>query len=277
MADQKISDMASAAPATGAEMVEVVQGGVNKRLTTQQIADLGAGAVASVTGQNNAVDTTDPANPVVRNNVRVVTGADNSEIGDNNGLVIFNSATPFDFTLDQLAANTKISFLNYGAGAVTFIAGSGVTITGGTVLIEADGTSYPSALVIYDTLTTPRVVSGGVGSQLTRETVDVSGGTITLDFDDRKERLFIGSASFGTPKTIALANDTAALCMNFKFNFSNVAAVLTFPTTFTMQTLDSLRWNDGAHTFTPSATGLHVFTATYDGTDWHLTASGPYS
>jgi hypothetical protein len=61
MADKKISEMTDAAPATGAEMIEVVQGGVNKRLTTQQIADLGGGAVDSVNGDTGVVvlDATD--------------------------------------------------------------------------------------------------------------------------------------------------------------------------------------------------------------------------
>lgn len=208
---------------------------------------------------------------------RVVTGADNSEQADDNAIVILNSATPFNFTLDQLTAASRISLLNVGAGAVTLVAGTGVTITGDTVLAGAFGTSYPSALVFYHTATTPRVVAGGAASQLDLETVDVSGGTITLDFEGEKERMFVGSASFGTPKTIALDNEENALCMNFKFNLSNVAAVLTFPTSFSMQTLDSVRWNDGAHTFTPASTGLHVFSATFDGTDWHLIASGPFS
>src|SRR5690606_15475672 len=40
MANAKISDLAAATALTGSELVEVVQGGVNKRSTTQGIADL---------------------------------------------------------------------------------------------------------------------------------------------------------------------------------------------------------------------------------------------
>lgn len=120
------------------------------------------------------------------------------------------------------------------------------------------------------------ILSMVTSSLLTLETVDVSGGTITLDLNSIDQMMYVGSASFGTPKTIALSNATNGLVIDFKFNLSNVAAVLTFPTSFTMQTTD-LRWNDGAHTFTPSATGKHEFSATFDGTDWDLKITNPYA
>lgn len=57
MANLKISELASAGALAGTELVEVVQGGVNKQTTTQEIADLGVGggAVASVNGQTGVV------------------------------------------------------------------------------------------------------------------------------------------------------------------------------------------------------------------------------
>lgn len=57
MADQKISELAAAAALDGSESVEVVQGGVNVKTTTQDIADLGGGggAVDSVNGQTGVV------------------------------------------------------------------------------------------------------------------------------------------------------------------------------------------------------------------------------
>lgn len=104
----------------------------------------------------NVIDTVLIAN-------RTVTGADAIVQLDENRLIIFNSATPFDFTLDQLTAGTKVSFINYGVGDVTFIAGSGVTVTGNptAVLSGVADDIISSALVIYDTTTTPRVISGG--------------------------------------------------------------------------------------------------------------------
>lgn len=46
MADVKISALTAASALTGAELVEVVQGGVNKKSTTQGIADLAASSAA---------------------------------------------------------------------------------------------------------------------------------------------------------------------------------------------------------------------------------------
>lgn len=97
---------------------------------------------------------------------RTVTGADAIVQSDDNSLIIFNSATPFNFTLDQLTANSKISFINIGAGAVTFVAGSGVTVSGSAILTASAGTAYPTAIVFYHTATTPRAITGGNGGQL---------------------------------------------------------------------------------------------------------------
>lgn len=111
-------------------------------------------------------------------------------------------------------------------------------------------------------------------------TTSTAGGTITLDMNSQVQRMFVGSTSFGTAKAIALSNDTdafesaIALVFNLVLTLTNAAAVLTFPISFTMQ--DS-RWNDVAHTFTPIGTGKHEFSATWDGTDWNLKATYPYS
>lgn len=43
MPNQKISDLPAASALTGAKLAEIVQGGTNKKTTTQDIADLGAG------------------------------------------------------------------------------------------------------------------------------------------------------------------------------------------------------------------------------------------
>jgi hypothetical protein len=48
MADKKISELPVATAPTGTELMEVVQGGVNKQLTAQDIADLGGGGGTSI-------------------------------------------------------------------------------------------------------------------------------------------------------------------------------------------------------------------------------------
>lgn len=294
----------------GDELVAVSKNGEAARLTAQQIADLGGGGGGDVT-------------TAMFRRTRVVTGADAAIQLDDNGLIILNSASDFDFTLDQLTADlaglqtTRISFINIGAGVVTFIAGAGVTITGNEELLGASGDTFTTAMVYYDTATTPRVVQGGGGSGGgggggtitavsgttdritssggTTPQIDISatydasivtaiftalapyvlgsasastaGGTITLDMDSRVQKIFVGSASFGTAKAIALSNTTNSLVLSLFLNLTNVAAVLTFPSSFTMPTWDN-RWSDGAHTFTPASTGVYEFSAVFNGTDW---------
>lgn len=250
--DKRITELpAATTPLVGTEKAEIVQGGVNKQV---DVSELGGSSLG-----------TD----------RTVTGASASIQADNNSLVTFNSATPFNFTLDQLTADTKISFVNIGAGAVTLIAGTGVTITGEVIIPAAVGTDYPSAFVKYYTTTTPRVFNG-TSNRLDLHTADTSGATITLDFELKMERMFIGSASFATAKTIALSNDGNALVLNFVCTITNVAGTVDFPTTFTMQTTDS-RWTDASHRFTPATTGKHEFSATWDGTDWNLKVTNAYA
>jgi len=68
MADLKISELAAASALTGTELVELVQGGVNKRTTTQEIADLGAGGggtVTSVSGTTDRITSTGGTTPVI--------------------------------------------------------------------------------------------------------------------------------------------------------------------------------------------------------------------
>jgi hypothetical protein len=189
---------------------------------------------------------------------RTVTGTDACVQGDDNSLIIFNSATPFNFTLDQLTTNSKFTFYNKGAGAVTFVNGSGVTTDGPLVLDGAVGNLIPTGTIVFESATTPRVIAG-TSDSIDLTTVSTAGGTITLDYALKQQRVFEGSASFATPKTIAEDNETNARAGEAGFDITNVAGVLTFPSDFTMPVSDA-RWDDGAKTFTPDATGFHVFT-----------------
>lgn len=106
--------------------------------------------------------------------------------------------------------------------------------------------------------------------------VSTAGATVTLDFASKIQRLFVGSASFSSSKTIALSNTTNALVLNLVVTITNLAGTVIFPSTFTMQAVDR-RWDDSTHTFTPNETGKHEFSATWDGTDWNLKVSYAYS
>ena len=93
----------------------------------------------------------DPESKIITS--RDVTTASASVQSDNKRIVWLNSGTAFDFTLDQLTTNTVIDFVNIGAGTVTFINGTGVTLVGTATLV-----SGATATVIYRSTTSPYVI-----------------------------------------------------------------------------------------------------------------------
>ena len=108
--------------------------------------------------------------------------------------------------------------------------------------------------------------------------VSTTGGTITLAFNYQNERVFVGSASFATPKTIALSETDVsgtqvAARIEFDFTITNVAAVLTTPSTFRSS---DIRWDGTGKTVTFGETGAYKIIATWDGTIWRMDISNPY-
>lgn len=207
---------------------------------------------------------------------RSITANDSVIQADDNAWLVINSATPITITLDSLTALSKFSIINIGAGEVTFANGSGVTKTGASKLRGQVGADIPMAVVFYTTSTTPAVGAGT--NDLDQTIVVTSGGTIDLDLNNQPGRMFVGDASFASAKSITISNDGEGLIINFKFILTNVAAVLTFPDAFQMQTNDG-RWNNTPpKTFTPAATGKHEFSATYDiqNLTWELKATNQY-
>lgn len=68
MANKKISELpAATVPLSGAELMEVVQGGINKQVAKSDVATGGGGTVTSLTGTTNRIDVdlTNPAVPVI--------------------------------------------------------------------------------------------------------------------------------------------------------------------------------------------------------------------
>ena len=102
-------------------------------------------------------------------------------------------------------------------------------------------------------------------------TPSTASGTITFDFELKQKRTFWGSAGFATPKTIAFANDSEAKEFYFVLNITSGAAILTFPSTVTM---DDSRWEaTGAKEWEPSGTGSFKGHAIFDGTNWNIDIS----
>lgn len=126
---------------------------------------------------------------------RTVTGTDAIVQSDNGGLIYFNSATPFNFTIDQLTIKSQVGFLNIGSAAVTFVNGSGVTLEGSSTL---SGGSNSTAVIIYKSATAPVILSDGhSGDEIRTVKVTVSTGEIL--------------ALNGTPKTLIAAQGAGTL------------------------------------------------------------------
>lgn len=295
--DKKITELPAATlPILGSgARVELVQGGVNVQTDPDNIgggtvpdADATTKGIVEVAAMSEIVAGTDVGGtgaslavlPSQLGITRTVTGADADVQTDHNGFIIFNSATPFNFTLDQLLAKTKISFINYGAGAVTFVNGSGVTAAGNLVLGGAVGTAYPGALVIYDTLTTPRVITGsgaavqsvtGVGVDITDpenpiveiiesllDEVSVApvSGTMTLDMDSMYQRTFKDTTVVGT-HTIAFANMTNAKVFTLQISVTGGISI-TMPSSVVMEEADT-RWVNATKILTLTGTTASGF------------------
>jgi hypothetical protein len=99
--------------------------------------------------------------------VRTVSGADAIVQADNGKTIYLSSGSPFNFTLDALTANSQIGFINTGSATITFVNGSGVTLSGTATLAAG-----ASCAIIYTTGTTPLILSGATSG----------GGTTTLNF-----------------------------------------------------------------------------------------------
>jgi hypothetical protein len=102
-------------------------------------------------------------------------------------------------------------------------------------------------------------------------TVATGGGTLTFDCSGANWAILALPTSFATPKTVALSNDTRARKIDFSFQITNVAAIITFPASFIMS---DVRWEeDNPQEWKPVEVGKYTGTALYDGTNWFLTIS----
>lgn len=113
------------------------------------------------------------------------------------------------------------------------------------------------------------------GGSVDSATIDTSGGTITLNFQSVVSRIFIGSASFATFKTINYSENTNALKFEFLFQITDLAAVLTLPSNSLVNTTAGV-WDSSGKTWTPNDIGRFTLTGTYDGTNWWIKIRGFY-
>lgn len=104
--------------------------------------------------------------------------------------------------------------------------------------------------------------------------IDTSGGTLTVNFASKAERLFYGSASFASAKAVALSNATNAKRFEFGFQVTNLAAKLTFPSGFLM---NDVNWEvSNPQEWEPPYLGKYIIKASLINADWFMTIDGPY-
>jgi len=145
---------------------------------------------------------------------RSVTGTDAIVSTDNGKTIVFNSATPFNFTIDALTAGMQMGLINKGTGTVTLVAGSGVTLGGVTSLATNE-----SAAVIYYTSTSVDAIGGG-GTALTNP--------MTTEGD------IILAGSGGTPTRLGIGTNGYVLTSNGTTASWQAAPVVKNPSTGTV-------------------------------------------
>jgi hypothetical protein len=111
------------------------------------------------------------------------------------------SLLAYDATLDSATGG----FLMIGAPS-----DSGVTAAADVTFSPAGNISATNVQAAIEELEDDLV-------PLTSVSTSTAGGTITLNMNSQIQRMHVGSASFATPKTIAMSNTTGSLVFNFSF------------------------------------------------------------
>lgn len=161
-------------------------------------------------GNNTLTGTSNQAVSIVTDPARTVTGTGAIVQADNGRTIYFNSATPFNFTIDALTINSFATFRNIGSATVTFVDGSGVTSSGGTSIAAGS-----TGAIEYQTGTTPIIDIGGGGGGITNSAANtelmMSNGTnaVPSGIFVGGYNLVLGNSSLTGDRYIAAVNSTS--------------------------------------------------------------------
>lgn len=95
------------------------------------------------------------------------------------------------------------------------------------------------------------------------------GDTITLNFSNRQNVVFVGSGSFASARLISMSNDSAGIKFDLAIQITNMAATLDFGSGSVFKS-NHADWNAGSQLFSPSEIGLILITGTKVGSNWWL-------
>jgi hypothetical protein len=174
-------------------------------------------------------------------------------------------ATTGDIVDEQVYLLIYDAALDTAAGGFLMIGGGGATAAKDVTFTPAGNIAATDVQAAIEELDSEK-------ADITSASASTAGGTITLDMSSQKMKMFVGSASFATPKTIAMSNTTGSLVFNLFINVTNVAAVLTVPADWFMSDIqfDGTAW-------TPPETGRYELGGSFDGTNWWVKIQGPFS
>jgi len=200
---------------------------------------------------------------VVKGGVNVQTTTQNlADLGAGGGAV------------DSVNGATGVVVLDAGDIAFTpvgTIAATDVQAAIAEVASEAGSSAWGSITGTLSSQTDLQSALDAKQNNLDSASASTAGGTITLDMNSLRQRLFVGSASFAAAKILALSNTTNALLFSFVFQVTNVAAVITMPADFIMADpfFDGDDW-------TPAVIGVYELGGTWNGTGWVVKIAGPF-
>lgn len=255
-----LEGLTSAGALDGSEIVGVSKTGNARKTTTQDIADLGGGSVSltdgnGTTANGSAVDLGGilTQNTVIDGAFDLTIGSAGSKIDslEYNGT---GNAWIFPDGSAQVVAGDEVLIQSGAAGDDSctircFNSAGGVLLRSlGTVKVQMDGTNPPGMQYIadYSSDYTDRslpdvgyVLSKTTGLRdLSRVSVSVSAGTLTLDMDSKQERKFENTTAISSNFTIAFSNATNAEIFTLIILITGTVAI-NMPSTVVMEKDDS--------------------------------------
>lgn len=260
---KKISELPVATTPVGTELVEIVQGGVNKQTT---VADLGGGGGG---GGNDKLDA--EITFLLKTADYTLQASDKTllDAGKNLMFVIdsagpVNLTIPLDATVD-IADGAQILVKTIGAGQVTFVPDGIVSITGSSGNLLSPGQNSLMALIKRGTDEWYLENGSAVPTyDLENTEVDTTGGTVILDFNSAFEAQFTSSDDIPSTRDVDISNDTVAIRFVWLFNISTLTpTLLQFPANWIMNDP-----NFSSNAWTAPSTGDYKMRGEFDGTDW---------